>query len=119
MPSASHASPVTIGTVLPMDGSERYRFRCHRLQKNVRQNSLCRRADHGKSCRHFRFGQQGRCSDHIPPEEPSESPRHFADNMDESVIVGYYTLRKCLSEAPRCLQILKKEGKNIWQEMME
>ena len=30
-----------------------------------------------------------------PPEEPSESPRHFAASMDESVIVGYYTLKKC------------------------
>ncbi len=32
--------------------------------------------------------------------EPSESPRHFAASMDESVIVGYYTLKKCLSVAP-------------------
>ncbi len=56
----------------------------------------------------------GRRSDRIPPpEEPSESPRHFAASMDESVIVGYYTLKKCLSVAPRCLQIPKK-GQKIY-----
>ena len=27
-------------------------------------------------------------------------PTHFAASMDESVIVGYYTLKKCLSVAP-------------------
>ena len=48
-----------------------------------------------------------------PPEEPSESPRHFAANMDESVIVGYYTLKKCRSPALRCLQIPKK-GQKIY-----
>ena len=48
-----------------------------------------------------------------PPEEPSESPRHFAASMDESVIVGYYTLKKCLFVAPRCLQIPKK-GQKIY-----
>lgn len=48
-----------------------------------------------------------------PPEEPSESPRHFAANMDESVIVGYYTLKKCRSSALRCLQIPKK-GQKIY-----
>ena len=39
----------------------------------------------------------------FPSGEPSESPRHFAASMDESVIVGYYTLKKCLSvvSAPR------------------
>ena len=37
------------------------------------------------------------------PHSPSESPRHFAALRDESVIVGYYTLKKCLSVAPRCL----------------
>ena len=40
------------------------------------------------------------------------------DAMDESVIVGYYTLKKCRSPALRCLQISKK-GKIQWQEMME
>ena len=35
-----------------------------------------------------------------PPEEPSESPRHFAASMDESVIVGYYTLKKCVPRSP-------------------
>jgi hypothetical protein len=48
-----------------------------------------------------------------PPEEPSESPRHFAASMDESVIVGYYTLKKCLSVTPRCLQIPKKGEKSM------
>ena len=28
---------------------------------------------------------------------PSESPRYFAAGMDESIIVGYYTLQKCRS----------------------
>ena len=50
----------------------------------------CRRADHGKSCRHFRIGQQRLPQQpHSPSGEPSESPRHFAASMDESVIVGY------------------------------
>ena len=74
----------------------------------------CRRADHGKSCRHFRIGQQRLPQQpHSPSGEPSESPRHFAASMDESVIVGYYTLKKCLSAAPRCLQILKKGQKSM------
>lgn len=46
-------------------------------------------------------------------KEPSESPRHFAASMDESAIVSYYTLKKCLSGVPRCLQIPKK-GQNIY-----
>ena len=45
--------------------------------------------------------------------EPSESPRHFVASMDESVIVGYYTLKKCRSSALRCLQILKKGQKSM------
>ena len=74
----------------------------------------CRRADHGKSCRHFRIGQQRLPQQpHSPSGEPSESPRHFAASMDESVIVGYYTLKKCLSVAPRCLQIPKKGKKSM------
>ena len=31
------------------------------------------------------------------PVSPSESPRYFAAGMDESIIVGYYTLQKCRS----------------------
>ena len=97
--------------VLPMDGSER---RCQRLQETFRRTASCRRADHGKSCRHFRIGQQRLPQQpHSPSGEPSESPRHFAASMDESVIVGYYTLKKCLSAAPRCLQILRK-GQKIY-----
>ena len=91
--------------VLPMDGSER---RCQRLQETFRRTASCRRADHGKSCRHFALVSRGHRSDRIPPRE---SPRHFAASMDESVIVGYYTLKKCLSVAPHCLQISKKGQK--------
>ena len=68
----------------------------------------------GKGADIFALVSRGRRSDRIPPrEEPSESPRHFAASMDESVIVGYYTLKKCLSAAPRCLQISKK-GQKIY-----
>ena len=67
----------------------------------------------------FALVSRGRRSDRIPPpEEPSESPRHFAANMDESVIVGYYTLKKCRSPALP-LSINFKERKRQWQEMME
>ena len=60
----------------------------------------------------FELDSRGHRSDRTPPpEEPSESPRHFAASMDESVIVGYYTLKKCLSVAPCCLQIPKKGQK--------
>ena len=70
----------------------------------------CRRADHGKSCRHFRIGQQRLPQQpHSPSGEPSESPRHFAASMDESVIVGYYTLKKCRSPAFRCCKSQRKE----------
>ena len=79
-----------------------------------RKTALCRRADHKKSCKYFALVSKGRLSDRSPPpEEPSESPRHFAASMDESVIVGYYTLKKCISVAPRCLQISKK-GQKIY-----
>ena len=43
---------------------------------------------------------------------PSESPRHFAASMDESVIVGYYTLKKCRSPAFRCCKSQRKEKSN-------
>ena len=83
-------------------------------KSKFRRTALCRRADHKKSCRHFRLGQQRSPQrPHSPSGEPSESPRHFAASMDESVIVGYYTLKKCLSVAPRCLQISKK-GQKIY-----
>ena len=84
----------------PWTGSERYGFHCHRLQEMFRRTASCRRADHKKSCRHFRLGQQRSPQrPHSPSGEPSESPRHFAASMDESVIVGYYTLKKCRSPA--------------------
>ena len=62
----------------------------------------------------FALVSRGRRSDRTPPSrEPAESSRHFAASMDESVIVDYYTLKKCLSVAPRCLQI-PKEGQKIY-----
>ena len=99
-------------------------FDVHGLLKKVSVDTVCkrkfagtascRRADHGKRRRHFALVSRGHRSDRIPPpEEPSESPRHFAASMDESVIVGYYTLKKCLSVSPRCLQIPKK-GQKIY-----
>ncbi len=49
----------------------------------------------------------------FPPlgRAPSESPRHFVASMDESVIVGYYTLKKCRSSALRCSANLKERTK--------
>ena len=90
--------------VLPMDGSER---RCQRLQETFRRTASCRRADHGKSCRHFALVSRGHRSDRTPPRE---SPRHFAARMDESVIVGYYTSAEV---HPRSLArlLLSKERK--------
>ena len=106
------ASPVPIGApqCCPWTGSERYGFRCHRLQEMFRRTASCRRADQGKRRRHFALVSRGHRSDRIPPRE---SPRHFAASMDESVIVGYYTLKKCRSSALRCLQILKKGQKSM------
>ena len=47
----------------------------------------------------FGLDSRGHRSDRTPsPEEPSESPRHFAPSMDESVIVGYYTSAEVLSQ---------------------
>ncbi len=80
--------------VLPMDGSER---RCQRLQETFRRTASCRRADHGKSCRHFALVSRGHRSDRTPPRE---SPRHFAARMDESVIVGYYTSEEVHLRSP-------------------
>ena len=61
-------------------------------KRKFRRTASCRRADHEKSCKNFRLGQQRSPQrPHSPSGEPSESPRHFAASMDESVIVGYYT----------------------------
>ena len=90
--------------VLPMDGSER---RCQRLQETFRRTASCRRADHGKSCRHFALVSRGHRSDRTPPWE---SPRHFAARMDESVIVGYYTSAEVHPRSPARL-LLSKERK--------
>lgn len=75
----------------------------------------CGWADRGKSRRYFIRGQL-----RTPQwtQIPSESPRHFADSMYESVIVGYYTLKKCRSQALRYAKILKERkkdhGKKRW-----
>ena len=90
--------------VLPMDGSER---RCQRLQETFRRTASCRRADHGKSCRHFALVSRGHRSDRTPPRE---SPRYFAARMDESVIVGYYTSAEVHPRSPARL-LLSKERK--------
>ena len=90
--------------VLPMDGSER---RCQRLQETFRRTASCRRADHGKSCRHFALVSRGHRSDRTPTRE---SPRHFAARMDESVIVGYYTSAEVHPRSPARL-LLSKERK--------
>ena len=46
-----------------------------------------------------------RCCRGQSPHTPSESPRHFADRRDESVIVGFYTsCRKCLPRTPVLFQ---------------
>ena len=90
--------------VLPMDGSER---RCQRLQETFRRTASCRRADHGKSCRHFALVSRGHRSDRTPPRE---SPRHFPARMDESVIVGYYTSAEVHPRSPARL-LLSKERK--------
>ena len=92
----------------------------HRLQEEVDTEQL--HADGltmGKGADIFALVSRGHRSDRIPPpEEPSESPRHFAASMDESVIVGYYTLKKCRSPALP-LSVNLKERKRQWQETME
>ena len=93
--------------VLPMDGSEIYGFRCRRLYEMFCRTASCRRADHGKSCRHFALVSRGHRSDRTPPRE---SPRHFAARMDESVIVGYYTSAEVHPRSPARL-LLSKERK--------
>lgn len=57
-----------------------------------------------ETCRLRRGEGYGVCDD----EEPSESPRHFAASMDESVIVGYYTLKKCPLRSPSSPFTLKE-----------
>ena len=70
-----------------------------RLDKRKRQRAF------------FELDSRSHRSDRTPPpEEPSESPRHFAASMDESVIVGYYTLKKCLSQAPHPSQIFPERS---------
>ena len=44
------------------------------------------------------------------PHSPSESPRHFAALRDESVIVGYYTFKKCFPRPAGCKKCLKRRS---------
>ena len=63
------ASPVPIGApqCCPWTGSERYGFRCHRLQEMFRRTASCRRADQGKRRRHFALVSRGhRSNPHSP-----------------------------------------------------
>lgn len=87
-------------------------FRSRQLQSEV-YTADCSWADHGKSRRYVSRGQLRTPQwTQIPSGEPSESPRHFADSMYESVIVGYYTLKKCRSQALRYAEILKERKKD-------
>ena len=80
-------------------------------KSKFRKTASYRRADHEKSCRHFRRGQQRSPQrPHSPSGEPSENPRHFAASMDESVIVGYYTSAEVHPRSPARL-LLSKERK--------
>ena len=45
-----------------------------------------------------------------PSGEPSESPRHFAASMDESVIVGYYTFAKVHPRKPQPSQLFPERS---------
>ena len=50
------------------------------------------------------------------PHTPSESPRHFADRRDESVIVGYYTSRRKCPPSPKGYPNCKFWKGVQWQE---
>ena len=59
--------------VLSMDGSERYAFRCRRLQREVHRNSFMQTGlTMGKGADIFALVSRGHRSDRIPPRE---SPR--------------------------------------------
>ena len=48
---------------------------------------------------------------------PSESPRYFAAGKDESIIVGYYTLKKCRSPIRHLKYTADDPQKGVyWQE---
>ena len=93
----------------------------HRLQEEVDTEQL--HADGltmGKGADIFALVSRGHRSDRIPPpEEPSESPRHFAASMDESVIVGLLHFEKVPLRSSPLSAYLKERTKNLWQEMME
>ena len=114
-PATAPASPVPIGApqcCLWMAVKDTV-FAAAVCKSKFRKTARCRRADHEKRCRHFRLGQQRLPQQpHSPSGEPSESPRHFAAGMDESVIVGYYTLKKCQSSALPLSANLKERTKN-------
>ena len=91
------SAEVTAVTAYPMGSPE-----SRRLFGVRRSNGM------SEPCR-LRWGEgYGVCDD----EEPSESPRHFAASMDESVIVGYYTLKKCRSPVLPLPANLKERTKN-------
>ena len=49
-----------------------------------------------------------------PRRAPRESPRHLCSRKDESVIVGYYTLKKCFPRPAgrkKCLKRRNDDGK--------
>ena len=60
----------------------------------------------------FSSGHRNDCN------SPSESPRHFAASMDESVIVGYYTSTEVHPRSPRPSATLERKekayGKKRW-----
>ena len=58
---------------------------------DVRAGLTEHRACNGKCCCSVRQAPAGAAS----PRSPSESPRHLCSRKDESVIVGYYTFKKC------------------------
>ena len=102
-----------------VDRQRKMRFRCLRLQGMFRRTVSCRRVTMGKVADIFAWSAESQQRPHTPLEEPSESPRHFAASMDESVIVGYYNFEKMPLSSPPLSANIKERTKNLWQEMME
>ena len=83
----------------------------HRLQKEVDTEQL--HADGltmGKGADIFALVSRGHRSDRIPLGRALESPRHFAASMDESVIVGYYTLKSAVLQPSAVCKSQRKEN---------
>ena len=89
------AAEVTAVTASPMGAPESQRLFGVRRSNGMSELCCLRRGE-----------GYGVCDD----EEPSESPRHFAASMDESVIVGYYTLKKCVPRSPQPSQIFPERS---------